>query len=241
MSMIMAVHAGAGALALGAGGSALVFRKGSHRHRHTGGLFVIAMLTMAVTAMPLAYQAGNPMDIFSATLVIYLVLTAWTTFRNDARRSDIGLLVVGIITLAGYLWVEWEAMRSGIRRPDVPVGAGYLFALVMALALAGDVRRMHSGLAQHYRRLIRHLWRMCFALLMASVSFFLSRAHLFPGPVQASGILYLLAMAPVIVMLFWWLRMRWGVWRMLRQMDAGAQAAGHPDALTSATPGVKLP
>ncbi len=112
------------------------------------------------------------------------------------------------VTFAGYLWVEWEAARTGIRRPDVPPGAGYVFAAIVALALMGDALWIATGNSARSRALIRHLWRMCFALFMATVSFFLARAHLFPELVQESGVLYLFALAPMLLMAFWWARIR---------------------------------
>ena len=169
---------------------------------------MISMLTMAVSAMPLAYAAGKAMDVFSGMLVCYLVLTSWATLHQEYRRIELGLFVLGMVTLGGYLWVEWEAARSGIRRPDVPPGAGYVFATIIALALVGDGIRIVKGNAGRPRRIIRHLWRMCFAFFMATVSFFLSRAHLFPDMVRESGVLYVFALAPIVLMTCWWVRTR---------------------------------
>ena len=208
MSMLLTIHAGGAAIGLVAGAAALVFRKGAKWHRSSGRVFLISMLVMAVSAMPLAYMANKTMDIFSGMLVCYLVLTSWSTLRQKHMRTEIGLLVLGAITLAGYLWVEWEAARTGIGRPDVPTGAGYVFATIIALALIGDGWRILQGEAARTRQIIRHLWRMCFALFLATVSFFLSRAHLFPGGVRESGILYLFALAPILLMAFWWGRTR---------------------------------
>lgn len=208
MSMLLTVHAGGAAIGLVAGAAALAFKKGAKWHRSAGRVFLISMLVMAVSAMPLAYMANKTMDILSGMLVCYLVLTSWWTLRQKHIRMEIGLLVLGGFTLAGYLWVEWEAARTGIRRPDVPAGAGYVFATILALALIGDGWRMLQRDAARNRQIIRHLWRMCFALFIATVSFFLSRAHLFPGGVRESGVLYLFALAPVLMMAFWWGRTR---------------------------------
>ncbi|HEX7122051.1 MAG TPA: hypothetical protein VF178_06730 [Gemmatimonadaceae bacterium] len=82
---------------------------------------------------------------------------------------------------------------------------------VIAMALIGDGRQLAKRPAVASRRLVRHLWRMCFALFMATVSFFLSRAHLFPDAIRASGLLYGLALAPIVLMTFWWIRARLNV------------------------------
>lgn len=49
---------------------------------------------------------------------------------------------------------------------------------------------------------------MSFALFMASVSFFLSRAHLFPEIMSDSGLLYILALAPLACMFYWQIHSR---------------------------------
>lgn len=211
MSTMLAAHAASASVALLAGGAALTLRKGSLRHRRAGTIFLVAMLVMAVSAMPLAYAAGKTLDVLSAMLVCYLVLTSWMTLRPGDRRIGVGLLLLGLITLCGYLWVEWLAARSGIRRPDVPPGVGFVFAGIIAMALIGDGRQLAKRPAVASRRLVRHLWRMCFALFMATVSFFLSRAHLFPDAIRASGLLYGLALAPIVLMTFWWIRARLNV------------------------------
>jgi len=47
------------------------------------------------------------------------------------------------------------------------------------------------------KRLARHLWRMCFALFIASASVFLARPHLFPAIFRKSGLLVLLTVASI--------------------------------------------
>ena len=66
------------------------------------------------------------------------------------------------------------------------------------------VRRGISGT----QRTARHLWRMCFALFVASASVFLARAHLFPAVLQKTGALVLLSFLPLILMVFWLIRIR---------------------------------
>jgi hypothetical protein len=56
--------------------------------------------------------------------------------------------------------------------------------------------------------LIRHLWRMCFGLFIAAASVFLARPHLFPAFMQKSGALIFLSVLPLLLMLFWFIRVR---------------------------------
>ncbi len=208
MSILLATHIVTAAIGLLSGSGALMLRKGSTRHKQSGRIFVISMLLMAVTAAPLALAAGKILDAGSSALVCYLVLTSWLTFQPKRPGVTYLLIGLGICTLGGYLWSEWARISSGTVRPDVPAGVGFVFAAIIALALVGDLRLHFRDGMSRAAMLGRHLWRMCFALFMASVSFFLSRAHLFPEPVQASGVLYVLALAPLLCMLFWLVRNR---------------------------------
>jgi cell division protein FtsW (lipid II flippase) len=58
------------------------------------------------------------------------------------------------------------------------------------------------------QRLARHLWRMCFALFIASMSVFLARQHLFPAILRTTGVLYVLSFSPLLLMIFWLIRIR---------------------------------
>jgi hypothetical protein len=66
------------------------------------------------------------------------------------------------------------------------------------------VRRGVSGT----QRLARHLWRMCFALFVAAGSIFLARQQLFPALMRKTGMLLLLSFLPLILMIFWLIRVR---------------------------------
>jgi hypothetical protein len=58
------------------------------------------------------------------------------------------------------------------------------------------------------QRLARHLWRMCFALFVAAASIFLARQQLFPALMRKTGMLLLLSFLPLILMIFWLIRVR---------------------------------
>jgi uncharacterized membrane protein len=203
MSILLGVHIVGAAMALFTGTGALVFKKGAVKHRIAGKTFVASMLVMGISAAPLAFVAENG-DMLSGALVCYLVLTSWMTFNPISRKVDVTLMLGGGILMLSYLWLEWYLSTSGERRPDIPVGVGYVFATILALALYGDARLFFKGSISRTSQLIRHLWRMCFALFMASVSFFLARAQLFPDAIRESGLLYALGLAPLLLMFFWW-------------------------------------
>ena len=209
MDPLLSIHVAGAAVGLVTGAAGLSVRKGSHGHRQIGKIFVYSMLVMALAAAPLAAVAGKWLDVLSALLTTYLVLSAWTTVRPATQWVQVGLLLLAISVALGYLAVEWVAISSGERRPDVPAGAGFVFAAVLTMAAFGDVRLFLGRQLDRRARLTRHLWRMCFALFMATASFFAARPHLFPQLMQDSGALILLALAPLLLLFFWWVRLRW--------------------------------
>src|SRR5215471_7954875 len=83
-SPLLPVHISAGILGILSGATALSFRKGSRRHAQAGKVFVLAMLTMAASAVYLALMKHQTNNVFGGVLTFYLLSTAWLT----ARRGD---------------------------------------------------------------------------------------------------------------------------------------------------------
>jgi len=76
------------------------------------------------------------------------------------------------------------------------------------MAGVGDLRLIVRNGIAGTQRPARHLWRMCFAFFIASGSVFLARQHLFPVFMRKTGMLILLSVAPLLVMIYWLVRMR---------------------------------
>jgi hypothetical protein len=81
------------------------------------------------------------------------------------------------------------------------------------------VRRGISGT----QRLARHLWRMCFALFIAAASIFLARQRLFPAFMRKTGVLYFLSFLPLILMIFWLVRVRFANGYKRKLMPTGGE------------------
>ncbi len=208
MSILLALHIAAASLAAVAG--AMLLAKGSAAHRAAGRWFVLCMVVMGIAAAPLAWRAGVYLDTFTGLMVAYLVLSSWASLNRVNRTRDRAITAFGACVGLGLVLVEVHSLSNGFTRPDVPPGAGFVFAAITALAVFGDGLRLGGRVATRPARLVRHLWRMCFAFFMATGSFFLARAHLFPEAIQQSGVLYVLALAPLGAMLAWWVALR--VW-----------------------------
>ena len=199
---ILVIHICAGLLGLLSGAAAVSFRKGSPRHRMAGNIFFISMLTMASTA---AYL-GN---VFGGAITFYLVTTGWVTARRREGETTIfdwGALLFGLAVGVPILTDGLRIISGSIPpKAGVPVGMILFLGSVALLAAAGDVRMLVRGGVFGTQRVARHLWRMCFGLFIATGSFLAQRRVIaFLGGPK----ILLLAALPLILMIFWLIRVR---------------------------------
>jgi hypothetical protein len=211
MHVILWVHVAAGGVALLAGAAAVVAAKGSSPHIVAGRFFVAAMLAMAATGGGIAAVERKPASVVAALLAGYLVLTALAALRPGARWMDAAFPALALTIASASLAWGTQAVLEGDGRFGVPPPIFFVFGVVALIGAAGDVRGLRSGPARGRRRLARHLWRMCFALWIASASFFLGQADIFPPALRAIPLLVTLAFLPLGVMVYWLWRSRAGV------------------------------
>jgi hypothetical protein len=208
----LVLHIAAGAIGLLSGTAAIAFRKGSINHARAGRLFVASMLVMAGIGAVVAPLLPQRTSTAAGVITGYLVLSAWLTVRRPPAttgRAEIAALAAGGASIAACLYLIW----IGIHAPDgsvdgQPYQPMFIFGAVAALATALDVRAIRSGGLTGIARLSRHLWRMCTALLIASISFFLGQSAIFPHWLANSPVLYLAAAAPLLVLAVWMIRIR---------------------------------
>jgi hypothetical protein len=210
-SPILLFHICCGTMSVLAGFAAISVRKGSHRHRVVGNVFFISMLGLGLSGAYMGLLKSQVTNVLGGVLTCYLVATAWATARR--REGEPG--VFDWIALLVALAVGTTEVIFGLQAAHSPTGLKYgypvwpyaMFALVALLAAVGDVRMLvHRGVSGT-PRLVRHLWRMCFAFFIASASIFLARPHLFPALLRKNVIPFL-GVLPLILMLFWLVRVR---------------------------------
>jgi len=212
-SPLLSLHISAGSIGILSGAAAMSFRKGSPRHALAGKVFVISMLTMAASAVYLAFIKHQMNNVGGGILTFYLVTTAWLTARRrDGETSifDWGALLIPLAAGIGG-WISGvEAMRSPTGPKDgVPAGMHFFMGSVMLLAAAGDVRMLVRGGVFGSQRIARHLWRMCFGLFIATGSFFLGQGNkVFPSVLLRTNVLFIPAILPLILLIFWLFRVR---------------------------------
>jgi hypothetical protein len=191
---------------------AVFFLKGSRRHGLAGNVFVIAMLSLSSSGVYLAIMKSQPGNILGGTLTFYLVATAWMTARRRDGKPGIfdwgALLVVLAVGAVQVTFGLDAAMSQTGLKYGYPSWPYFFMGSVALLAATGDVRVLVRGGISGTPRIARHLWRMCFALFIAASSIFLARQQIFPALLRKTGVLFLLSFLPLILMIFWRVRIR---------------------------------
>ncbi len=213
MNVLLGTHILGGALGLIAGFIALYTAKGASAHRAAGRVFVVSMLTMTFTALVVesVRRASPATNATGALLTAYLVTTGFTTLRPPAKGarwiSRVGTalaLGVGLICLV----FGFEAIAAGGERDGMPAFPFFLFGVVGVVGGVGDVRAARAGGVAGRGRLARHLWRMCFALFIATLSFFLGQTDQIPEVLRIPVLLAAPVLAVPLTMFFWLWRVR---------------------------------
>jgi hypothetical protein len=171
------------------------------------------MLCLSASGAYLAVLKSQPGNLLGGTLTFYLVATAWLTARRSDGEPGIfdwGALLVALAVGAFEMTYGFEAATSqtGLKY-GYPPGPYFSFAFVALLAATGDVRMLVCHGISGTQRITRHLWRMCFALFVAAASIFLARQHLFPAFLRKTGALVFLSVLPLLLMIFWLVRVRY--------------------------------
>lgn len=232
MLPLVILHVCSAAIGLLSGYSAMLFRKGSGLHGAAGTVFVVSMLTASGAGAYLAaFVHPNSGNVIGSTLTFYLVATAWVAARRrDGKRGlfDLGALLFGLAIAATAATWGLEAAKSG-PKDGYPAPFFFIFGSIALLFAVADIRMMVRGGVFGARRIARHLWRMCFALLFATLSFYPGQAKFFPEWLRATNLLYVPAVLLAGAMFFWLYR----VSVRKRVPQPNPIAARHGDAVTA--------
>jgi len=213
----LVVHVTGGSVAIVSGYAAAIVKKGGSRHRMFGKVFAGAMFAMTGAAFVAAnlLHPRRPMELANvamAALAAYLVATGWMAVRRPPQTTATFERVAAAVVLAdAALMLSWGARATAEGSFDGYAPAFYYgFGGFAAFAGALDLWTIARGGAAGAGRIARHLWRMCFGLLVATGSFFLGQQKIMPAWLHGSPVLTTLALAPLAFLAFWLIRVRIG-------------------------------
>ena len=208
MTLTYIVHIGAGTVGLLSGYAALAVIKGADWHRKVGMVFVVSMLIMAVVGAFIAATkpVAAALNVPAGLITAYLVSTALTTVRPGwaANRSlTVALMLVALGVGAATTSFGVQAIADG--KLSFPF---FMFTAFALPGVAGDIQVLRNGPPTGSKRLARHLWRMCLALFIAALSFFIGQAKVIPEPIRIMPLLAVPVLLVLVTMLYWLWRVR---------------------------------
>ena len=223
-SPMLIVHILGGMTALVAGYLALFAAKGTPLHRRAGDVFVVSMVFMGGFGAIVSVVIGQALNAAAGVASCYLVFTAWLTMQKRGtavRRAEI-IAMIGVGSLALVLFaLGWYRLDPAHvpSRMEGPTPT-FVFATIFLLLAGADSRMLARGGVAGSSRLVRHLWRMCTALFVASGSFFLGRssteplrsngirAKLFTNAIQATHVTAIPVLLVIALMIYWIFRVK---------------------------------
>jgi uncharacterized membrane protein len=219
MRFSLLFHVLCGLAGLLSGYVALYATKGAPAHRKSGMVFVCVMLAVSVTGFMMSVVNGDKpaLNIVTAALTFYLVVTGLITVQPAA--SSMRWLAQAAMALAFVTGLACAAIAViSIGRGGPATFVAYPMLMFSAVATGGgigDLRVLRGGPLTGGARLKRHLWRMCFALFVASIAIFPSNR--LPEALRIPAFQVAGTLLPLAAMLFW-------LWRLRKRRSA--QAAG---------------
>jgi hypothetical protein len=192
---------------------AMFLRKGSGRHGAAGTVFFVSMLIMSASGAFIAtFLRPLALNAVVALLTFYLVSTAWRAAKNRAgttswldRGALLFVLAVGIAGVVASLHGFSGAKGTLVRSLAPPC---LIFGVIALLCARTDLRMLRAGGFTGPMRIRRHLWRMCLALLIATLSFYPGQAKLFSRALRDTNVLMLPHVFLIGAMAFWMYRIR---------------------------------
>ena len=228
---LLPIHIIAGVIGLVSGAVALSARKGAKLHRKGGMIFVYAMMIVAITGTVMGLILAEMAAALPGALAFYLVLTSYLTVRRTVVLKfswiDVCAMLIGLTIGIASVRFGLMALDSAVGNTEAGLAVTYfMFGVVALLATLGDIRVMLRGI-QGAHRIARHLWRMCFALFLASISLFIGQSQVFPEPLRNSGLLPIPVLLVFFLMFYWLARVLFTQWyrRVQHQFPADVSAS----------------
>lgn len=211
ISFLMLMHMIIGTAVVFSGAMSLSLSKGSPQHIFAGRLFVGTTLLMGpvVFAGAFFYPGSiSPLGILFMCFIIYLVVSAWSTIHKSKCKLSLidksAPFVAACISAAGMIM----GINSLINPNEVsgaPVMEAYFFFSAIAfISMLLDANNLMRGGARGKHRIVRHVWRMSFAMFFATSTLFTGPGSIvFLDWALANPFLSIPQYLVVIVAIFW--------------------------------------
>jgi|ERR1051325_732662 uncharacterized membrane protein len=202
---LIILHISGATIGLFSGFLAMVFRKGSGLHGAAGTVFYASMIAMTTSgAYIAAFLRPNGSNLVVALLTLYLVVTA----QRAAKRRDGKPAAFDVAAFVFILIVGLAGVTAGFGAGRVSAAIYFIFSGTALLFARSDFRMLRQGGVTGTKRIVRHLWRMCLALFIATFSFYPGQAKVFPKELRDTNLLIIPHVLLIGAMIYWMVRMR---------------------------------
>jgi len=179
IQIIIYLHAGLGGIALLAGATALIVKKGGKVHKKSGKVFYYTMLTSALIALIISVLPGHesPFLLSIGIFSIYFLLGGYRSLNFKQKEPNLKLdkLIAYLIILIGILMIAYPLIWEGKMNTVL-----FVFGIVGLVIGARDIHFFKdlTVLREHWLRL--HLGKMTGGYISAVTAFFVVNEFL-PG------------------------------------------------------------
>lgn len=146
-------------------------------------------------------------NVVAGLTTFYFVVTGWLTVRPLAR-AQAAVDRVGIVLALVVSAIAFAAGVELARRGRPEAAPSFVFGILGLPGAAGDVRMVRGGSAPGPRRVMRHLWRMCFAMWVAAASFFWGPPNRVPEIIRIPALQAVAVLMPIAAMAYWRWKLR---------------------------------
>ena len=214
LPVVAQLHLIVGTLALVGGFAAMLLPKGGTLHKLSGKAFFYTMLVLCISGIYLTFSRSLQLTFFLAVFSLYLLLTGWYAMARKGQSvtvfdkigfSVISTIGIGTLLLSVLGWgLNWHYP------PTEPSYPSYLIFTVFAAILAyWDYQLLIRKVLVGTKRLIRHLWRMHFALFINTAIFFGGNSNILPKVLRTELILTTPIVTVLIFMFGWLVYFKW--------------------------------
>ena len=208
LPVVAQLHLVAGVLAVVGGSASMLLPKGRALHKLAGKVFFYTMLGLCFSGVYLTFVRSLQFTFFLAIFSLYLLLTGWYAMARKGSNVTLfdkagfyAINAIGISTLITSIlgwFLNWHYPPS---EPSYP---SYLILVAFSALLAyRDYQLIIAKTPVRSKLLVRHLWRMHFALLIAITIFFGGNSNILPEAFRTDLILMLPMLTVLLFMLGW--------------------------------------
>jgi uncharacterized membrane protein len=209
LPVIAQLHLAVGTLAVMGGFAAMLLPKGRALHKFAGKIFFYTMLILCFSGIYLTFTRSLQLTLLLAIFSLYLLLTGWYAMARKGSRitlfDKVGFYVISTIGIATLILSTLGWSLNWHYPPTEPSYPSYLIFVAFSAVLAyWDYQLLIAKVLIGTKRLIRHLWRMYFALFIATTIFFGGNSHILPEALRTDFIL-MVPIVTVLIFMFGWL------------------------------------